>query len=161
MAQTAAGSLSAETEVLSQLIRLVEAFRAFDGDNDGLITVAELGGIIGSMGYNPSEREVKAMMQRGDTNRDGLLSIVDFLKMNTQEMELGELGNFLKNAFTLLESEVEEGETVTGEELFGVTGQMGMEFSLEDCQAIVAAMDGDGDGCVDFEDLKLIVHSLL
>lgn len=159
MAQVA-GSLSIETEVLSHVMSLIEAFRAFDADNNGLITEAELGGIMGSLGYNPSEHDVKRMMQQGDKNRDGLLSIVEFLKMNTQDMDVGGLGPFLKSAFTLLEAEVEEDNMVTGEELYGVTGDTGMELSLEDCQAIIAAMDGDRDGRVSFEDLKLIIHSL-
>ena len=159
MAQVA-GSLSVETEVLSHVMSLIEAFRAFDGDNDGLISAAELGGIMGSLGYNPSKHDVKGMMQQGDTNRDGLLSMGEFLKMNTQDMDLGELGPFLKNAFTLLEGDVEEDDMVTGEELFGVTGDTGMELSLDDCQAIIAAMDGDGDGCVSLEDLKLIISLL-
>ncbi|XP_034676593.1 probable calcium-binding protein CML29 [Vitis riparia] len=154
-------SLSTETEALSHLMSLVEAFRAFDGDNDGLISAAELGGIMGSLGYNPSEHDVKTMMQQGDTNRDGLLSIVEFLKMNTQDMDLGVLGPFLKNAFTLLEAGVEEDDKVTGEELYGVIGDMEMELSLDDCQDIIAAMDGDGDGCASFEDFKLVVQSLL
>lgn len=93
------GSLSQETETLSHVLRLVQAFRAFDSDNDGSITAAELGGIMGSLGYNSSEQEVKAMMQRGDTNHDGRLSIEEFLDMNTNELGLGSLGAFLGSAF--------------------------------------------------------------
>ncbi|KAK9903035.1 hypothetical protein M0R45_001333 [Rubus argutus] len=35
-------SLSAETEALHQVVGLVEAFKAFDSDNDGKITAPEL-----------------------------------------------------------------------------------------------------------------------
>ncbi|XWS23805.1 hypothetical protein CRYUN_Cryun28dG0047100 [Craigia yunnanensis] len=68
-------SLSAETETLSNVLSLVEAFRAFDADNDGAINAAELGEIMGSLGYNASEQDVRAMMQQGDTNKYELLSI--------------------------------------------------------------------------------------
>ncbi|XWS25201.1 hypothetical protein CRYUN_Cryun27aG0049500 [Craigia yunnanensis] len=61
-------SLSAETESLNNVLSIVEAFRVFDADNDGAINTAELGGILGSLGYNASEQDVRAMMQQGDTN---------------------------------------------------------------------------------------------
>lgn len=154
------GHLSAETETLSYVLRLMEAFRAFDADNDGSITGAELGGIMGSLGYNPSEEDVRAMMQQGDSNRDGLLSIEEFLEMNTKNMELGGvIGNFLKNAFEALNFDGDE--EVTGEELYDVIENSGCELTLEDCQNIIASIDGDGDGAVRFEDFKLILTSLL
>ena len=46
-----AGSLSNGMETLSHVFRLVDAFRAFDADNDGHITTAQLGGIMASLGY--------------------------------------------------------------------------------------------------------------
>ncbi|KAL6177040.1 hypothetical protein ACLB2K_053672 [Fragaria x ananassa] len=147
MAQSS--SLSAETESLSQVLGLIETFKAFDSDNDGKITVAELGGILGSLGYSSSEQDVRAMMEQGDTNKDGLLSIEEFLEMNTRNMEFGGLENVLKNAFEALD--VDGDEVVTAEELYEVMGdEMGFELSLEDCQ--------DGDGAVSFDDFKLITY---
>ncbi|XP_058219179.1 probable calcium-binding protein CML29 [Rhododendron vialii] len=156
------GSLSQETETLSHVLRLVQAFRAFDSDNDGSITAAELGGIMGSLGYNSSEQEVKAMMQRGDTNRDGRLSIEEFLDMNTNELGLGSLGAFLGSAFEALTVDFESGEAVTGEDLHGVMREIGVDqLSVEDCQAIVASMDADGDGAVSLEEFRLMLNSFL
>lgn len=158
MAQCAS-SLSAETETLSHVLRLVEAFRAFDSDNDERITAAELEGIMGSLGYNPSEQEIRTMMLEGDKNRDGLLSVEEFLDLNTKELGLGGLGDCLKSAFECLNFEGDE--FVTGEELFDVMGNGGLGLGLEECQAIIASMDGDGDGAINFEDFKLIVTSLI
>ncbi|KDP32746.1 hypothetical protein JCGZ_12038 [Jatropha curcas] len=152
-------SLSAETETLSQVMSLVEAFRAFDSDSDGNITAAEIGGILSSLGYNASEQDVRTMMQQGDTNRDGLLSIQEFLEMNTKNMEVGGLANCLKAAFEALSSGGDG--AVTAEELYEVIGNKELQLSLEDCQEIVDSMDGDGNGIVDLEDFKLIVSSLL
>lgn len=149
MAQSS--SLSAETESLSQVLGLIETFKAFDSDNDGKITVAELGGILGSLGYSSNEQDVRAMMEQGDTNKDGLLSIEEFLEMNTRNMEFGGLENVLKNAFEALD--VDGDEVVTAEELYEVMGdEMGFELSLEDCQGIIASIDSDGDGAVSFDD---------
>ncbi|KAK8580278.1 hypothetical protein V6N13_143392 [Hibiscus sabdariffa] len=153
-------SLSAETETLSNVLSLVEAFRAFDSDNDGGINAAELGGILSSLGYNASEQDVRAMMREGDGNKDGLLSMEEFLEMNTKDMELGELANSLRTAFQAIE--VEGDEALTATDLYEVMGNLGMDqLSLEDCQTVVASMDADGDGAVTLEDFKLIVNALL
>ncbi|KAF5740286.1 EF hand calcium-binding family protein [Tripterygium wilfordii] len=153
------GSLSAETETLSYALSLIEAFRAFDSDNDGSITAAELGGVLASLGYNASEEDTGAMMQQGDKNKDGLLSIEEFLEMNTRDLEHGGLASLLRDAFEHLD--LNNDQSVTAEELCQNMENMGLELSLEDCQSIIASMDADGDGAASLEDLKLILNSLL
>ncbi|XP_061339542.1 probable calcium-binding protein CML29 [Gastrolobium bilobum] len=151
-------SLSAEMETLNHVLSLVEAFRAFDADNDGFITDAELGGILGSVGYNASEQEVKAMMKQGDKNKDGLLSINEFLEMNTKDLETGNLANVLSTAFEALD---EDGnESLTGEDLHEVMENLGLELSLEKCHNIVTSLDLDGDGAVSLDEFRVIVDSL-
>lgn len=155
-----APSLTTETEShLGHMFSLIEAFRAFDVDNDGLIAAAEVEGIMGSLGYNPSEDDVKMMMEEGDVDKDGLLSMEEFLEVNAKSMEIGEFGRYLKIAFEAL---MEDGnDLVSGEELYEVFVNLGLlDVSLQDCIAIVASMDGDGDGAVFLHDFKLIVNSL-
>ncbi|XP_065882072.1 probable calcium-binding protein CML29 [Euphorbia lathyris] len=161
MAMAQAESISAEIETLSHVMSLLEAFRAFDSNYDGFITCAELGGILGSLGYRASEEDVREMMQQGDKNKDGLLSTQEFLDMNTKDMELCGLTNFLKTAFDAFNVDGAVDEAVTAEELYQVTGNGEFQLSFEDCQDILASMDGDGDGVVSFQDFKLIVNSLV
>ncbi|CAJ1971830.1 unnamed protein product [Sphenostylis stenocarpa] len=153
------GSLCSEMETLNHALSLVEAFRAFDADNDGRITKAELGGILGSLGYNASEQEVRAMMQEGDKNKDGLLSIHEFLEMNTRELDGGNLASTLSTAYEALD--VDGNEILTGEELHGVMQNLGLDLSLENCMHLVASLDSDGDGAVSLDEFRLIVDSLL
>jgi Ca2+-binding EF-hand superfamily protein len=151
--------LSAKMETLNQVLSLMEAFKAFDGDNDGCINEAELGGIMGSLGYKASDQEVRAMMQQGDKNKDGLLCINEFLEMNTKGLETGNLANVLSAAFQALD---EDGnEILTGEELHEVMENLGIGLSLEKCENIVTSLDVDGDGAVSLDDFRLIVGSLL
>ncbi|XP_027330240.1 probable calcium-binding protein CML29 [Abrus precatorius] len=156
MAQT--GSLSSEMETLNHVLSLVEAFRAFDVDNDGRITQAELGGIMGSLGFNTSEQEVRAMMQQGDKNKDGLLSINEFLELNTKDLEAENLANILSTAIEVLD---EDGnEILTGPELHEVMENLGLDLSLENCQHLVTSLDADGDGAVSLDEFRLIVDFL-
>ncbi|KGN54599.1 probable calcium-binding protein CML29 [Cucumis sativus] len=153
-----AGSLLVDTEALSHIFNLIEAFRAFDADNDGLISSAEVGGIMGSLGYNLSEEDVNMMMEEGDADKDGLLSMGEFLEMNAKNMDVGELGSYLKIALEALKAD--EDDLVSGEELYDVFVNLGLDVSLEDSMAIVASIDGDGDGAMFLHDFKLIVNSL-
>ncbi|KAK9162179.1 hypothetical protein Syun_003081 [Stephania yunnanensis] len=67
-------------EVL-EVVRLMEAFRAFDADNDGLITASQLSELMASLGHAVAGQDVKAMMQKAEKNQDGLLGFREFLKM--------------------------------------------------------------------------------
>lgn len=48
-----------------------EVFELFDKDGDGTITIKELDTVMRSLGQNPTENEVKEMVQKVDT--DGML----------------------------------------------------------------------------------------
>lgn len=152
---------STDIEVLSYVNSMMEAFKAFDSNSDGLITCDELRGIMDSLGYNMSEQEVKETMRRGDTDQDRQLSMDEFLEMNTRELDLGDLGDLLQAAVPKLgPEEVNNDEVVTGEELYDVLRSMG-GASMEDCMDIIASLDGDGDGAVSLQDLRCIVQALL
>lgn len=155
-------------ETLNHVARLVEAFRAFDADNDGLINSAELEGIMGSLGYKPAEQDyIKNKMgllgTTCDRNEDGtgmLISIEEFLDVSTKGMEVDFLGPFRKAILDCFAGD--QVVTVTGEDLCDVFGNVGLDLSVEECRNIIAAMDGggDGDGAISYEDFKLIVSSL-
>ena len=48
---------------------LRKAFELFDEDRDGEITLAELGKIMESHGFRPSQEELERMIGSADTNR--------------------------------------------------------------------------------------------
>ncbi|XP_073010961.1 probable calcium-binding protein CML29 [Typha latifolia] len=148
--------LSLDLEALSYVNTLLEAFRAFDVDNNGLITINELKGIMSSLGYKMTDHEAKEMMTRGDSDRDGMLSLGEFLEMNTKELEFGNLADVLQAAISALGP---ADGVVKGEELAEVVSQMA-GAAVEDCMDIIACLDGDGDGVINLEDFKLVISLL-
>ena len=56
--------LTVDFEALSYISSLVEAFQAFDSDNDGLVTAPELRGLLASLGLEKSEAEARDMLAR-------------------------------------------------------------------------------------------------
>lgn len=154
--------LSSNLETLSYINGMVKAFKAFDSDNDSLITAAELQGLMSSLGYKADEQEVREMMRRGDADSDGLLSADEFIEVVSDGVELdaGELVVMLEAALSVLDGDEEGTTTVTGEELYEVLSCVG-RLSMKDCMDIVASMDGDRDGAVSLEDLRLVVQALV
>lgn len=51
-----------------QIAEFKEAFNLFDRDADGKITTKELGTVMRSLGQNPSEAELKDMINEVDTD---------------------------------------------------------------------------------------------
>lgn len=69
------GDASTQPKQLTQEERdeFAEAFALFDKDGDGTITIKELGTVLRSLGQNPTEAEVRGMIEEVDTDGDGKL----------------------------------------------------------------------------------------
>uniref|UniRef100_A0A0D9WTH7 EF-hand domain-containing protein n=1 Tax=Leersia perrieri TaxID=77586 RepID=A0A0D9WTH7_9ORYZ len=152
--------LSVDFEALSYISSLVEAFQAFDGDNDGLVTAAELRGLLSSLGLDKPEQEVREMVARADADRDGKLSVEELLDvMNAGELGLGALGALLQSAVPALESAAGPDGVLGADELARRLSVMGTA-SVEDCMEIIACMDGDGDGAMSVGEFRLMAQLL-
>lgn len=152
--------LSINLEDLSYINSLVEAFRAFDSDSNGLINTAELQGLLSSLGHDRGEQEAKDIITHASGTQTGQLSIEDFLDvMNAGELGLDGLGNLLEAAVPVLGPAADSGGMVDGEELAKVLSLVG-GASLEDCMEIISCLDGDGDGAVSVEEIKLMASLL-
>ena len=60
-----------------------EAFKAFDKDGDGLISLQELREIMTSLGNKLTDGEVDEMMKFADRDFDGFINYSEFVKMMT------------------------------------------------------------------------------
>ena len=52
---------------------LIDAFRIFDQNGDGVITTEEIKNVMRSIGQKMSDDEVEEMVAKGDLNGDGVL----------------------------------------------------------------------------------------
>ena len=66
-----------------------EAFELFDKDGDGRITCEELGTVMKSLGQNPTDEELKQMVEEVDTN--SRYTVMKSLRQNTTDEELTQM----------------------------------------------------------------------
>ncbi|KAL5263145.1 hypothetical protein ACHWQZ_G008530 [Mnemiopsis leidyi] len=69
------------TLTIDQISEYEHAFRKYDQNGDGVISVAELSFLLETIGLKPSEEEVVEMIATVDADRDGVLSMSEFVKL--------------------------------------------------------------------------------
>ncbi|XP_062557052.1 calmodulin-A-like [Armigeres subalbatus] len=62
---------------------LMEAFRIFDRDGNGLISAEELRAALHSFGEQLSDEEIEELLREADVNSDGQIDYEEFVKMIT------------------------------------------------------------------------------
>jgi calmodulin len=62
---------------------ILEAFKAFDKDDSGTISAAELRDIMSSNGEKFTEEEAEEIFREADTDGDGQVNYEEFVKMMT------------------------------------------------------------------------------
>ncbi|KAJ9549598.1 hypothetical protein OSB04_022141 [Centaurea solstitialis] len=113
-----------------QLTELREIFRSFDRNKDGSLTQLELGSLLRSLGLTPSPDQLESLIQKADTNSNGLV-------------EFSEDGNGYITAAELAHSMAKLGHALTAEELTGM----------------IKEADTDGDGRINFQEFSRAITS--
>ncbi|XP_075659638.1 calmodulin-like isoform X2 [Castanea sativa] len=106
-----------------QIAEFQEAFCLFDKDGDGCITIEELAIAIRSLDQNPTEEELKSMINEVDVDGNGTIEFGEFLNLMARKMKLRHVMMNL-------------GERLTDEEV----------------EQMIKEADLDGDGLVNYEE---------
>nr|XP_022334736.1 calcium-binding protein LPS1-alpha-like [Crassostrea virginica] len=118
---------------------LQKAFRIFDRDGDGFITVKELRYLLTNLGERHTEEEVTEMIKEVDLNRKGKVE-------NLTEEQI----NDIKEAFLVFDKDGDG--TVSTEELGEVMRSMGQNPTEKELLDMIAEVDVDGNGDVEFDE---------
>ena len=131
-------------------------FARIDADGDGRISPSELAAVSRAISPPSSSshgrREVAAMMDELDTDRDGFVDLGEFKAFHARGGGGDELDAELRAAFDVYD--VDGDGRITAADLGKVLARIGEGCSAEECQRMVACVDTDGDGCVGFEEFK-------
>ncbi|XP_010495252.1 PREDICTED: probable calcium-binding protein CML32 [Camelina sativa] len=134
---------------------LVEVFETVDKNKDGKISCDEFVEAIRVFTSSITSEELENMFRVLDLDGDGQIDI--------EEFALGVvLGNVnvetaLKQTFDSYDMDGDG--KISASDIHFVLNRQGKNHTMEECVAMVQAVDADGDGFVDFEEFKTMIIS--
>ncbi|XP_058788853.1 calmodulin-A-like isoform X3 [Phymastichus coffea] len=140
-----------------QVAEFKEAFMLFDKDEDGTITMAELGVVMRSLGQRPSENELRDMVNEVDQDGNGTIEFNEFLQMMSKKMKGADCEDELREAFRVFDKNNDG--LISSVELRHVMTNLGEKLSEEEVDDMIKEADLDGDGMVNYEEFVTILTS--
>ena len=132
-------------------------FDLFDKDSSGSITTKELGTIMRNLGQNPSEEELKQMINEIDFDKNGVIDFNEFLYLMVKKMNGNDTEEELLEAFKVFDRD--GNGYVTSHELRCVMTTLCEETSPEEIEEMIKEADIDGDGQVDYQEFVKMMMS--
>merc|ERR1712168_1636011 len=127
-----------------------EAFKLFDRDGDGRVTSAELGTVMRSLGQNPTEAELRDMVQEADEDGNGYIDFEEFLAMMARKIKEVDSVDELREAFRIFDRDGDG--FISAEELRHVMTTLGETLTNEEVNEMIREADKDGNGIIDFNE---------
>ncbi|MBA0563715.1 hypothetical protein Golob_008683 [Gossypium lobatum] len=136
-----------------QMAELRETFPSFDRSNDGSLTQLELGWLLQSLRLNPSSSDqVEALIQKADSNNNGLVEFSEFETMVAPEL-LSEKSPYseeqLRRLFKMFDTD--GNGFIKAAELAHSMAKLGNALTVEELSEMIKEADTDGDGRMSLE----------
>merc|ERR1711990_199913 len=136
---------------------LKEAFKLFDCDRDGVITVEELGKVMRTHGFDPTEEDLRDMIRNVDTNANGAIDFNEFIEMMVKGRGHS-VEDDVVHAFKVFDR---DGDGLISEEELRLTmTNLGEALTEAEVRHMLAEADMDGDGKINFAEFsRLMAHN--
>ncbi|GER25471.1 calmodulin [Striga asiatica] len=143
-------------EIVSGEQMIEAAFSLFDNDGDGCITTEELATVIRSLDQNPTEEELKEMIDGVDSDGNGTIEFAEFLNLMASKIKDVDAEEELKEAFKVFDKD--QNGYISAEELQHVMINLGEKLSDEEAEQMIREADLDGDGQVNYDEfVKMMI----
>lgn len=137
---------------------IAEIFARVDKNKDGKLSWDEFAEAIRVFTPEISSEEIDKMFRELDTDGDNQIDVMEFtscLMVNGQG-EKDDEDVVIKEAFDLYD--IDRDGKISASEIHVVLKRLGEKHTMEECVAMVRAVDKDGDGFVNFEEFKIMMN---
>jgi len=138
---------------------LKAAFDLFDADSNGCITIQELGDIFRASGQNPTNEELRKMLNEGQENKNSeYMTYEGFLNLMRKKIQDPETIEELEEAFKIFDPEGKG--MINNLDVRQALIDSGDNFSKDELDRIIEEADDDKDGYINYHELviKLIAE---
>eukprot|EP00483_Globobulimina_turgida_P013052 UN13076 len=137
-----------------------DAFKLFDKDGDGVITVDEIYEVFQSLGFTKwNKKDIKKMVAAVDIDGNGEIDLDEFIVLLrskqgganpklTAEKEL-------EAAFNVFDKD--GGGSIDAAELAHIMQSLGEKLTEQDIQFMIKAVDDNNDGEIDLQEFKAMM----
>lgn len=131
-----------------QIADFQNAFNDFDKDKDGRIAAKELGAVMKSLGQNPSETELKDMLDEIDIDENGTVVFDEFLYLMRRQMQEVDTEDEIIDAFRIFDKDGDG--KISAEELIHIMKNLGEPLRQDEIDEMIAQADINKDGIIDY-----------
>ncbi|KAI9485650.1 MAG: hypothetical protein EXX96DRAFT_545939 [Benjaminiella poitrasii] len=134
------------------------AFLLFDKDNNGTIDSSELGAVMRSLNMNPTDTELRDMINEVDGNGNGTIEYEEFVVMLSRKRRASEIHEELKETFRVFDKD--GNGYISQSELCQVMNSVGEKLSEDELNVMLREADIDGDGQINYEEfVKMLLEN--
>ena len=127
-----------------------DIFDQFDKDKDGAIGTRELANVLFTLGQNPTDDEVAAMIKEVDLNNDGKIDLDEFITLMGKRTPDPHTEDEVINAFRVFDKE--GNGLIPSAELKHIMMTIGDKMTEEEAQEMINEADIDEDGFINYEE---------
>lgn len=143
----------------SQMMDLKSAFTMFDKNGDQRISESELYDVMNYLGLKTTPKEVKAMIQVVDTNRNGYIDYDEFVKMMTQApVKPLTADEELQKTFEIFD--IDRNGYISADEIKRTMQNLGENLTDEEVNNMVKAADKNCDGKIDIKEFSALLRGV-
>ncbi|CAH8305001.1 unnamed protein product [Eruca vesicaria subsp. sativa] len=134
----------------------VEVFERMDKNKDGKISREEFDQVFRAFSPSMTSEEIDEIFKELNVDGDGQIDIIEFAKCYVVDTD-EEKEALLKKAFDLYD--INGDGKISADELHVMLKRLGENKSMEECVAMVSAVDADKDCFVSYEEFKTMMNS--
>jgi len=145
----------------TQIEQLQQAFDAFDVDHRGYLTPEMVGTILGCFDQTISQTRILEIVNEVDEDGSGQIEFEEFIVLaakflvEEEEISAEQMQEELREAFRFYDRE--GNGTITTDVLRELVKELDDSLTEEQLDQVVAEMDNDGSGALDFDEFMEVM----